>query len=82
MDILRRLQDYVTRPENTVRWQWRPGDIAVWDSRSTQHYAIFDYGAQHRRVERVTTLGTTPAGLVGEPSVSPKGDASHYYREA
>ena len=80
-DILRTLQAYVTRPENTVRWHWRAGDVAVWDNRSTQHYAIFDYGSRHRRVQRVTTAGVTPVGLDGRPSVALAGDSGDYYEE-
>jgi alpha-ketoglutarate-dependent sulfate ester dioxygenase len=79
VDILRTLQTYVTRPENTIRWHWAEGDVAVWDNRSTQHYAIFDYGTRHRRVERVTTSGPTPVGLDGRESVAVKGDATNYY---
>ena len=80
-DILRTLQSYVTRPENTVRWHWRAGDVAVWDNRSTQHYAIFDYGTAHRRVQRVTTAGVTPVGIDGRPSVALQGDPTDYYGE-
>ncbi len=80
-DILRTLQAYITRPENTVRWHWRAGDVAVWDNRSTQHYAIFDYGSRHRRVQRVTTAGVTPVGLDGRPSVALAGDSGDYYEE-
>ncbi|HVX43194.1 MAG TPA: TauD/TfdA family dioxygenase, partial [Mycobacteriales bacterium] len=29
----------LARLENTVRWSWRPGDIAIWDNRVTRHYA-------------------------------------------
>lgn len=79
VDILRTLQAYVTRPENTIRWHWAEGDIAVWDNRSTQHYAIYDYGTRHRQVHRVTTAGKTPIGLDGRESVSKRGDASNYY---
>ena len=43
-DLIRILQEYATRPEQTVRWQWRVDDLAIWDNRATQHYAIFDYG--------------------------------------
>jgi len=82
VDILRTLQAYVTRPENTMRWQWREGDVAIWDNRSTQHYAIFDYGRSHRKVQRVTTGGLTPVGLDGRESVALRGDASQYYRVA
>ncbi len=56
-DLIRILQDHITRPEHTVRWQWRAGDLAIWDNRATQHYAIFDYGTAHRRGERVTVAG-------------------------
>jgi taurine dioxygenase len=81
VDILRTLQAYVTRPENTVRWHWNAGDVAVWDNRSTQHYAIYDYGTEHRQVQRVTTVGDVPVGLDGRPSVSVQGDAASYYQD-
>jgi len=81
-DLIRILQDYVTRPEQTVRWHWREGDLAIWDNRATQHYAIFDYGSAHRRGERVTVAGPVPVGVDGRPSVSLKGDASDYYAGA
>jgi alpha-ketoglutarate-dependent taurine dioxygenase len=79
VDMLRTLQAYITRPENTVRWQWREGDVAIWDNRSTQHYAIYDYGKRHRQVVRVTTAGITPVGLDGRESLSIQGDATRYY---
>jgi alpha-ketoglutarate-dependent sulfate ester dioxygenase len=78
-DLIRILQDYVTRPEHTVRWQWRVDDLAIWDNRATQHYAIFDYGRAHRRGERVTVAGPVPVGVDGRPSVALKGDASAYH---
>jgi alpha-ketoglutarate-dependent taurine dioxygenase len=78
-DLIRLLQDYITRPEHTVRWQWREGDLAIWDNRATQHYAIADYGTAHRRGERVTVAGPVPVGVDGRPSVAVRGDASAYY---
>ena len=78
-DLIRLLQDYITRPEHTVRWRWREGDLAIWDNRATQHYAIADYGSAHRRGERVTVAGPVPVGVDGRPSVAVKGDASAYY---
>ena len=77
--IIRTFQDYITRPENTVRWHWRLGDVAIWDNRSTQHCAIVDYGDAHRRAERVTVAGSTPVGVDGRVSVARKGDASTFY---
>lgn len=77
-DLMRMLQDHITRPEHTVRWRWQPGDLVIWDNRATQHYAIYDYGAAHRRGERVTVAGTVPVGVDGRPSVvlqGPKGES-------
>ncbi|ENX49564.1 MULTISPECIES: TauD/TfdA dioxygenase family protein [Acinetobacter] len=69
------LQDKVTRPENTVRWSWQAGDVAIWDNRATQHYAVNDYGDQHRVVRRVTLAGETTTGVDGRKGVItlPKG---------
>ena len=78
-DLIRLLQEYITRPEQTVRWRWREDDLAIWDNRATQHYAIADYGTAHRRGERVTVAGPIPVGVDGRPSVAIKGNASAYY---
>jgi len=64
------LQAYVTRPENTVRWRWRVGDVAIWDNRATQHYAVNDYGDQRRVVRRATIAGDVPAAIDGRRSVT------------
>lgn len=66
-DLLRILQEWATRPEHTVRWRWRVGDLAIWDNQATLHYAIYDYGTAHRRVERVTVTGGVPVGVDGRP---------------
>jgi len=77
-DLIGILQEYVTRPEHTVRWKWRTGDLAIWDNRATQHYAIYDYGAEHRRAERITVAGDVPIGIDGRPGVVLRGDTSAY----
>ena len=61
-------QGHITRAENTVRWGWRAGDVAIWDNRATQHYAIDDYGSQHRVVRRVTIQGDVPVAIDGRRS--------------
>jgi len=78
LDLIRIFQSYVTRPENVVRWTWREGDVAIWDNRGTQHYAIYDYGEERRRMQRVTTAGTPVVGLDGRPSIAIQGDSSLY----
>ncbi len=75
---LQLLQSYVTRLENTVRWRWQAGDVAFWDNRATQHYAIADYGNQPRRVQRVTIAGDIPTSIDGQRSIVIKGDSTAY----
>lgn len=67
------LQSHVIRQENVVRWRWKAGDVAIWDNRSTQHYAIDDYGTQDRVVRRVTLKGEVPVGASGQRSQTIKG---------
>lgn len=61
-------QNHITRYENTVRWQWRTGDVAIWDNRATQHRVIADYVGQRRLLHRVTINGDTPLGVDNTPS--------------
>lgn len=72
------LQRSVTRLENTVRWDWQPGDLAIWDNRATQHYAVADYGDHERRMRRVTVAGEVPVSVEGTRSVARVGDSSTY----
>lgn len=66
------LQAYVRRPENTARWTWRPGDVLIFDNRSTQHYAVNDYGRHKRVLHRVSITGDVPVGLDGKKSYAIK----------
>ena len=68
------LQSHITTLENTVRWRWTQGDVAIWDNRATQHYAINDYGDQHRVVRRVTVVGEAAVGWDGSASVQLAGN--------
>lgn len=60
-----RLLDDLTRqfyrPENTVRFKWRPGSLAIWDNRSVQHYGVADYGDAPRQLVRVVAKGDRPS---------------------
>ncbi|GAA3789860.1 TauD/TfdA family dioxygenase [Sphaerisporangium flaviroseum] len=76
--IIRLVQDQVTQVENTVRWRWAPGDVAIWDNRATQHRVVHDFGDQPRRLHRVTIAGDVPVGVDGRPSTVLAGDASEY----
>ncbi|GAB2993670.1 TauD/TfdA dioxygenase family protein [Mycobacterium bourgelatii] len=76
--LFRIFQDRITRLENTIRWNWELGDVAVWDNRSTQHYAVSDFGDQPRRMHRITLAGDIPVNVHGERSRAIQGDASEY----
>jgi taurine dioxygenase len=47
-------------PEFQVRWRWSKNSIAIWDNRSTQHYAVMDYPPCHRKMERAGIVGDKP----------------------
>ena len=47
-------------PEYQVRWRWKPNSMAIWDNRSTQHYAVMDYQPCHRKMERAGIIGDRP----------------------
>jgi taurine dioxygenase len=47
-------------PEYQVRWRWKPNSMAMWDNRSTQHYAVMDYPPCHRKMERAGIIGSKP----------------------
>jgi alpha-ketoglutarate-dependent sulfate ester dioxygenase len=66
--LLELLQRRITMPENTIRWNWASGDVAIWDNRATQHRAIDDYDNQPRLMHRVTLMGDMPVNVHGERS--------------
>jgi taurine dioxygenase len=47
-------------PEYQVRFRWKPNSMAMWDNRSTQHYAVMDYPPCHRKMERAGIVGDRP----------------------
>jgi len=56
--LLQYLISQAAIPEFQVRFRWKPNSVAMWDNRSTQHYAVMDYPPCHRKMER--------AGIKGE----------------
>ena len=48
------------QPEFILRWKWRVDDVAFWDNRITQHYAVADYLPERRLMHRATVNGDRP----------------------
>jgi taurine dioxygenase len=59
-ELLNYLVRQASVPEYPVRWRWTKNSVAIWDNRSTQHYAVQDYWPAVRKMER--------AGIVGTPT--------------
>ncbi len=47
-------------PEYQVRWRWKKNSVAIWDNRSTQHYAVMDYWPAVRKMDRAGIIGDRP----------------------
>lgn len=64
------LQSYVTAPENCVHWSWKAGDVAIWDNRATEHYAVREHRDQRRVVRRVGIDADVPLSVDGPPGLT------------
>lgn len=58
--ILGYLFDHLEHPNFQVRFTWAANSVAMWDNRSAQHRAIWDYWPERRYGHRVTVKGTRP----------------------
>jgi taurine dioxygenase len=58
--LLRFLYSHIARQEFTIRWRWKVDDVAFWDNRNTQHYAVADYLPERRTMHRATVDGDEP----------------------
>lgn len=57
--LLPMLCDAFLQPDIQVRLRWEPGTVAIWDNRSTQHYATYDY-TERREMHRILLRGDRP----------------------
>jgi taurine dioxygenase len=73
------LQEHATKPENTVRWTWQPGDVAFWDNRATQHRAVADFALQRRTLRRATIHGEVPVAIDGRTSRTTRKEKAREY---
>lgn len=52
--LMRMLNEWIMRPEFQVRFKWEKNSVAIWDNLATQHYAVYDYSGNRRRMHRAT----------------------------
>lgn len=57
LPLIQYLATEITRPENTCRFQWKEGSVAMWDNRAVMHYALDDYPGFRRVMHRLTIEG-------------------------
>ena len=60
--LLETLYRHQIRPDFTCRIRWKKGTLALWDNRTTIHYASNDYPNIRRVMMRVSTVGEEPLG--------------------
>jgi len=58
--LLELVFEQIQQPQFLVRRQWKPGTVAFWDNRVTQHYTVGDVPASERVMYRVAILGDKP----------------------
>lgn len=60
--LLALLSRHVDDARFHCRWRWTPGDVAIWDERSTNHRSACDYFPQERELRRCEVGGDRPYG--------------------
>jgi taurine dioxygenase len=58
--LLGLLSRHIEDPRFHCRWRWQPGDLAIWDERSTNHRSAGDHFPQVRVIRRIEIAGDRP----------------------
>jgi taurine dioxygenase len=58
--VLAMLFEHIKSPEFNMRWHWTAMDVAMWDNRVVQHYAVPDYETE-RVMQRIIIAGDRPS---------------------
>lgn len=69
VELLNFLHAHTTDATISYRHRWQPGDVVVWDNRSTQHLAVNDYAGFRRELTRTTVQGEVPVPADASESV-------------
>ncbi|MBX7540154.1 TauD/TfdA family dioxygenase [Qipengyuania sp. GH29] len=57
LPLLQELFAHAMKPQHQCRVEWKPGTVAIWDNRTTWHYAMNDYQGHAREMHRITLSG-------------------------
>ena len=57
LPLLQELYAAATSADNICRLAWEPGSVAIWDNRTTWHFAMNDYQGYAREMHRITLTG-------------------------
>ena len=68
--VLSLLFRHIEKPEFCMRWHWSANDIAFWDNRGVQHYAVPDYTSS-RVMQRIVLAGGRPGSPEGLAAANP-----------
>lgn len=66
--LLQYLYEHVGQDQFTTQFSWNVGSIAMWDNRSTWHWALNDYPGHRRLMHRITISGDPLAAAAGASS--------------
>jgi alpha-ketoglutarate-dependent taurine dioxygenase len=59
--VLDMLFRHIGSPCFSMRWKWSANDVAIWDNRCVQHFAVPDYEST-RTMQRIVLAGVRPGG--------------------
>jgi len=68
--LLQHLYRHAVNENFTWRLRWAKGMLAIWDNRSTQHFAVNDYHGHRREMVRTSVKGASPRPARGSLKTS------------
>ncbi|WP_245508836.1 TauD/TfdA dioxygenase family protein [Bradyrhizobium nanningense] len=58
--LFERLQSYLIAPRNTLCWNWKSGDVVIWDNRATEPYTVSKSSSPHWMTDQLAIDARVP----------------------